>query len=290
MLLAIARAALGGTEPDRIQPVRGGDINLALRVEANGARYFVKYKHDAPSRFFEFEARGLELLHAAGEIRVPRVIRYDEASGERPAFLALEWIDQVHPSRAFGQKFGHALAELHRHTAATFGIDYDHGVDGLAQPDPDATSWIAFYRDKRIAPQVERARELGRLPPRCAAALRYILDHMGELLAGLDSVPSLLHGDLWGGNYLCAAGDEPVLYDPHTYYGEREAEIAYTELFGGFPSGFYEAYREAYPLDAGYEYHRPLHQLYHLLVHLNLFGEGYGPAVDAVCRAYMQTR
>jgi fructosamine-3-kinase len=287
VLEAIARDAFGSL-PDRVQSVRGGDINQAGRIEIGSVRYFVKFKRAAPPRFFETEALGLKLLHSAGAIRVPQVIRYnDQPDGERPAYLILEWIDEAQPSHAFAAKFGHALAALHRHTAPTFGIDLDHLVDGLPQPEPQATSWPAYYRDRRIVPQVERARQLGRLPARREAALRKIIERMDELLAGLNSVPSLLHGDLWGGNYMCAVGDEPVLYDPHTYYGEREAEMAFTELFGGFAPDFYRAYQDAYPLDAGYEYRRPLHQLYHLLVHLNLFGEGYGASVDAVCRRYV---
>jgi fructosamine-3-kinase len=215
------------------------------------------------------------------------VVHYnDQADGERTAYLVLEWIDEVQPSRAFAARFGHALAALHQHTAPTFGLDLDHLVDGLPQSEALANGWPVYYRDRRIVPQIERARRLGRLPSRREVALNELVERMDELLAGLDSVPSLLHGDLWGGNYFCAAGDEPVLYDPHTYYGEREAEIAFTELFGGFAPDFYHAYREACPLDAGYEYRRPLHQLYHLLVHLNLFGEGYGAHVDAVCRRY----
>ncbi len=286
MLQAIAREAFG-TNPDHVQAVHGGDINQAARIDIKGQPYFVKYKLDTPPRVFEIEALGLKLLHASGAIRVPQVIRYAEAADHRPAYLILEWIDQAQPSPAFGARFGRELAALHKHSASTYGIDYDHVVDGLPQPPKEGTSWPIFYRDQRLAPQVERARQLGRLPARREAALNKIMERIEDLLAGLDSVPSLLHGDLWGGNYFCAADDEPVLFDPHTYYGEREAELAFTELFGGFAPAFYRAYREAYPLGDGYEYRRPLHQLYHLLVHLNLFGESYGAHVDAVCRQYV---
>ena len=286
MLQAIAREAFGAV-PDHVQAVHGGDINQAARIEIRGQPYFVKFKLDAAPRVFEIEALGLKLLHTSGAIRVPQVIRHAEAANPRPAYLILEWIDQVQPTSAFGERFGRRLAALHRHTATTYGLDYDHVIDGLPQPSKEGTSWPIVYRDQRLVPQVERARQLGRLPPRREAALNKIMEHIDELLAGLDSVPSLLHGDLWGGNYMCTVGDEPILFDPHTYYGEREAELAFTELFGGFPPSFYRAYREAYPLNEGYEYRRPLHQLYHLLVHLNLFGEGYGAHVDAVCRQYV---
>src|SRR5258708_24830183 len=256
MLQAIARDAFG-KQADNIRSVRGGDINQAARVEVGGGWYFVKYKLDAPPRFFETEARGLDLLRAAGEIRVPEVIRYAEANGERPAFLAQEWIDQAEPSRNFAERFGRALAALHRHTAPTFGLDLDNVIGGLAQPEKDATNWPTYYRNKRLKPQVDLARQQGRLPPECEAALQEVMDRIEELLNGLESVPSLLHGDLWGGNYMCAANDEPVLYDPHSYYGEREAEIAFTELFGGFDPGFYKAYREAYTFPPRYEYRTP---------------------------------
>lgn len=286
MFQAIVRDALG-TNPDCVQAVHGGDINQAARIEVGGQPYFIKYKVGAAPRFFEIEALGLKLLHASGAIRVPQVIRYAESSDKRPAYLILEWIDQTEPSSAFGARFGHELAALHKHTAKTYGLDYDHPVDALPQPNQEGASWPIFYRDQRLAPQIERARQLGRLPARREAALNKILGRIEALMSGLVSVPSLLHGDLWGGNYFCAVGDEPVLFDPHTYYGEREAELAFTELFGGFPPSFYRAYREAYPFGDGYEYRRPLHQLYHLLVHLNLFGESYGAHVDAVCRQYV---
>src|SRR3954469_15282169 len=124
---AIARDAFG-QEPDRALPVRGGDINKAARLEIGKERYFVKYKLNAPPRFFEIEALGLRLLQAAGEIRVPSVIHFAEANESRPAFLALEWIEQAQPSRAFAATFGRALAAMHHHTASTFGIDYDNVI------------------------------------------------------------------------------------------------------------------------------------------------------------------
>ena len=113
-----------------------------------------------------------------------------------------------------------------------------------------------------------------------------VVEQLDKLLEGLESRPVLLHGDLWSGNLLATAGDEPVVIDPAVYYGEREVEIAFTELFRGFPAGWLDAYRAAYPLSEGYEFRRPLHQLYPLLVHLNHFGEGYGPAVEGVCAVY----
>jgi fructosamine-3-kinase len=190
----------------------------------------------------------------------------------------------------FAVRFGHALAALHRDNPSpdgTFGLESNNFIGALPQPNaPRTRDWPAFYRDCRLLPQIALARQLGRLSPEREAALMSVVERLPLLLGDFDARPVLLHGDLWSGNFLVAHGDEPVVIDPAVYYGEREAEIAFVELFGGFPDGLLPAYRAACPLDAGYERRRALHQLYPLLVHLNLFGEGYGPRVDAVCRRY----
>jgi fructosamine-3-kinase len=272
------------TKADSIQSVSGGDINRAARIDVNGARYFIKYKHNAPPRFFEAEAHGLSLLRDAGAIRVPQVIAYSDE--HQPAYLILEWLERARPSAHFAEKLGRALAAQHRIRAAVHGLDRDNYIGELPQSNTPMPHWVDFYREQRLLPQIAIARTRGVLPPQRENLLKRLLEKLDELINS-DIPPSLLHGDLWGGNYLCGVGDEPVIYDPAVYYGNREIELAFTELFGGFPAGFYAAYREVYPLDAGYEHRRALYQLYPLLVHLNLFGEGYGGQVDGVCRRYV---
>ncbi len=274
--------------PTQVHYLHSG-INQTALVEMGHERCFVKWKTDAPPRFFEAESRGLVALRATGLIRVPEVIQYAERNGSRPAFLVMEWIDEERPSnpRQFAQNFGQALAQQHRITAPAFGLDHDNYIGELPQCNTQRPHWVDFYRDQRITRQMELARVNGHLPARREALLTRLMDRLNDLLSGITSVPSLLHGDLWSGNFLTIGGNLPVVVDPAVYYGEREVEMAFTELFGGFPMGFYAAYREAYPLDPGYEDRRALYQLYPLLVHLNIFGESYGGQVDAVCHRYV---
>ncbi|MEP7286547.1 MAG: fructosamine kinase family protein [Chloroflexota bacterium] len=274
-------------KPDSIREVSGGSINQAVRVGIGSSLYFIKWKMDAPPYFFAAEAHSLHILHEAGAIRVPEVISVGEPNADRPAYLVLEWIEEAPPTPVFAAKFGAALAQLHRHTNDLYGLNLDDYVGEWSHPVAQSAHWLDFYRDQRLVPQIARAQQLGRLPAKRAAMLDQLVMHLDKIIGGVPSVPALLHGDLWGGNFLVAEDDRPVIFDPAVYYGDHEMELAFTELFGGFPAGFYSAYREAYPLEAGYEVRRPLYQLYHLLVHLNLFGESYGSRVDAVCRYYV---
>ncbi len=283
------REKLGG-EPTRILPVGGGMINPAARVEVKGTRYFVKWRANAPRAMFELEARGLALLREHSSFRIPQVIAYAEgkASANAPAYLILKWLDTLEGVnyRRYVDRFGAALAGLHRVSAPQFGLDHDNYIGSLPQYNPLTSSWGVFYRDHRIEPQLEIARERGYLPPYRELLLRGVMELIEELL-DTGNPPSLLHGDLWSGNYFPTYDDQPVLVDPAAYYGDREVEIAFTELFGGSPE-FLRAYRDAFPLDAGYEYRRPLLQLCPLLVHLNHFGEVYGGGVDEICRIYLR--
>jgi fructosamine-3-kinase len=214
------------------------------------------------------------------------------ASEPDAAFLALEWIEtrlSSDPAR-FDRNFGEGLAALHQSVPLEdigFGLSQPNYIGLLPQRNDPLPDWSAFYRERRLLPQIEMARERGHLPERRERMLMQVVERLETLLDGLDSRPALLHGDLWSGNFL-TAGDEPVLLDPAVYYGEREMEIAYMELFGGFPPGVPAAYQAAYPLEPGYARRRPLHQLYPLLNHLNHFGETYGPEVDHVCRLCLE--
>jgi len=284
----IVREALS-IEPTRVQALGGGSINQSVRVEAGGNRYFVKWNSYAPPAFFAVEARGLTLLRSAGALRVPDVIAHSEANGQRPAYLVLEWIDgsRQADSRAFAITFGQALAQQHRMLGSAFGLDHDNYIGELPQSNTQAARWVDFYRDQRIRPQMALAREQGLLPIERERRLNKLLDRLDDLIGSVKSVPSLLHGDLWSGNFLIGADNQPVVIDPAVYYGDREVELAFTELFGGFPAGFLSAYNEAYPLEPGYTDRRALYQLYPLLAHLNIFGESYGGQVDSVCWRYI---
>ncbi len=277
-----------GAEPTSARTVSGGMINPSAHVEVNGTRYFVKWKVNAPPKLFEVEARGLVLLRDSHTFRIPEVIALAEATADTPAYLILEWIDRVETvdQRRYGADFGQALAALHRVRAKTFGLDHDNYIGELPQINTPSASWPIFYRDQRIGVQMQIAESLGYLPAYREKLIRDLMDRIGTILVGV-SVPSLLHGDLWSGNYFPDASGQPTLVDPAVYYGDREVEIAFAQLFGG-GEFFQRAYQEAYPLDPGYEDRRPLLQLYPMLVHLNHFGEQYGSHIDAICRHYLR--
>ncbi|HEX8834103.1 MAG TPA: fructosamine kinase family protein [Abditibacteriaceae bacterium] len=267
----------------------GGMINQTAQLQTPDGTLFVKWNNNAPPQFFAKEARGLEALRATKTLRVPEVITVsDEAA---VPFLVLEWIEPkiVWDKAAFARSFAHGLAALHRTVAldGQYGWSEDNYLGALPQQNSPRGSWPEFYRDCRLMPQIEMARGKGLLPADREALLMQIIEKTPVLLGGFSSRPSLLHGDLWSGNYLVGDG-EAVLIDPAVHYGEREVEIAFIELFGGFPSGFLTAYNEAFPLEDGYESRRQLHQLYPLLVHLNLFGETYSADVERTCRAILR--
>jgi fructosamine-3-kinase len=282
--LAALEASLGPIV--QATPVGGGDISQAVRLRlAGGETVLVKWQTRPVPGLFTAEQQGLELLRSAGVLRVPRVLACHEATTTVPAFIALEWLDTTAKSAHSATALGHGLAALHRHTAARFGLDHDNFIGANPQPNRPTTDWVTFFREQRLGFQMELARRNGFLSKARAQRLEQLLARLEEWLPAQPPA-SLLHGDLWGGNWLTTAAAEPVLIDPAVYYGHREAELAFTELFGGFPNAFYAAYHETWPLDPGYTERKELYNLYHLMNHLNLFGEGYGGSVDAVLRRY----
>jgi fructosamine-3-kinase len=281
----LARALIesGDATPIRsIDRVGGGDINAAACIVTERDRYFVKWNPHPRPRMFEVEARGLQLLAAANAVRVPRVV----ALVDSPPALVLEWIASRGSKGEASEALGRQLAQQHRVLGDAYGLDHDNYIGSNPQPNASANSWIAFFRDRRLGCQMELARRNGYLDGRRASRLDRLSSRLGEWIDESQCAPSLLHGDLWGGNFMSGPNGEPVLIDPAVYYGEREAEIAFTELFGGFGPKFYAAYDEAWPLAPGYAGRRDLYNLYHLLNHLNLFGEGYGGSVDAILKRY----
>lgn len=266
-------------------PVSGGCINHGMRVELADGPVFVKYNADAPAGLFAAEARGLDALRAAADgLVVPRVLAWADAEDGAPAWLALEWLEPARRAPDFAERLGRGLAALHR-AGQTDGWGWmeDNFIGPLPQANAPAATWAEFWRTRRLEPQLELARHGGRMPGKAAEWDR-LMDRLPELLApaGADG-PSLLHGDLWGGNVLPAPGG-PAIIDPAVYRGHREADLAMTELFGGFGDGFHAAYREAWPLQPGYPARRAVYQLWYLLIHVNLFGGGYGAQTAGVLR------
>ncbi len=267
---AIAQATGKPFTPVAERRASGGCINAArILVGADGRRFFVKLNHASRLEMFEAEAEGLRAILATATLRAPKPI----ASGHSgdTAWLVLEYLE-LSP-RGDAAMLGRLLAAMHRHTWDRYGWHRDNTIGSTLQINTPATDWLEFLRQHRLGYQLTLAARQG-APHRLLDRGERLLSELAGLFASYHPLPSLLHGDLWGGNYAYAAG-VPVIFDPAVYYGDREADLAMTELFGGFPDDFYAAYREAWPLDAGYHARKDLYNLYHVLNHFNLFGGGY---------------
>ena len=240
---------------------------------------FVKVAPTERRAALEAEAAGLVELGRARALRVPRVL----ASGatDAAAFLALEWIDAAPADSACERRLGEGLAALHGVTAPRFGWERDNTIGRTSQANGWMPQWTEFYRERRLRPQLELAVQNG-FGDLLATPGERLVESVHLLLAGHAPRASLLHGDLWGGNWLATAAGEPVILDPAVYYGDREADLAMTHLFGGFGPAFYRAYEAARPLPAGAQLRCELYNLYHVLNHANLFGGGYARQARAM--------
>jgi fructosamine-3-kinase len=271
---------------DSVAPVSGGCIANACRLETDGSPLFLKYGDEEVARTFPGEAAGLEALDAADSpLVVPSVLETDPPTDDRPGFLVMEWINSGRKGRRFWDRFGEGLAELHRHTADAYGFEDENFIGRLPQKNEWMDNWPAFFRSQRLEPQVAMARERGRWRSGWTEALEALYRRLPEILPGAPDA-SVLHGDLWKGNFMVTATGEPAIIDPAAYYGHREADLAMTELFGGFQDRFYDAYRGAWDLEPGYETRRDVYNLYHLINHLNLFGAGYASSVERTLRPF----
>jgi fructosamine-3-kinase len=269
--------ALGGTgvEAAALRPVSGGCIHQAWWAElADGSSRFVKASVTAPEDAFEREAEGLAALGAVGAIRVPREVVAGEGEGVR--FLVMEAISTGAPPPGFFADFGRRFAELHRGSRSErFGFPHDNYLGATPQPNGWETDWARFFARHRLGHQLALARRRGLAGGGIDRLGDRLLERLDDLLDVAGEPACLLHGDLWSGNFLVDERGAPVLVDPACYYGHREADLAMTRLFGGFAPDFYAAYEEAWPLPAGSAERLPVYTLYHLLNHLNLFGDAY---------------
>jgi len=259
-----------------------GCINRAsVMTGKDGRRFFVKFNSARRVEMFAAESEGLQAIEATQAIRVPHAIAHGVAGDN--AFLALEWLGLG--GRGDAAELGRQLAAMHRATSTTFGWHRDNTIGSTPQSNTPSMDWIEFWRERRLRPQIELARA-SKAPHRLIEKVEGLMARLDALFSGYRPVPSLLHGDLWGGNFAWCDG-HPVLFDPAVYFGDREADLAMTELFGGFPAGFYAAYREVWPLDPGYPVRRGLYNLYHILNHFNLFGGGYAGQAESMTEALL---
>lgn len=270
------------------RPVSGGDINRSYALElSDGSKVFMKANRRENADFFRAEAEGLAAIRETGTIRVPALI----ASGtdDDESFLLLEYIESGAGGRQSSEELGTGLAMMHMTDAARFvteghfGFTSDNYIGAGEQINTPKQTWVDFFIECRMIPQYERAYRYFDSGER--RAIERFLYRLDRLLAEPER-PSLIHGDLWAGNYMTDAEGHPWLIDPAVYVGHAEADLAMTELFGGFDRAFYDAYKNAAGIDPNYKDRRDIYNLYHLLNHLNLFGEGYLHSVQTVIRRY----
>jgi len=257
----------------------GGCINQTWRIRGQDGRQFFVKLNDArhlsiPSTWlrtgFAAEAAGLNEIAATQTIRVPQPVAY--GTSDAHSFLVLEYLELS--NRGNAALLGEQLAALHRCTNEQFGFSQDNFIGTTPQPNGWTNNWVTFWREQRLGLQLQLGKKSG-YGGELQTLGEKLIDALPVFFAGYTPQPALLHGDLWGGNHAFLMDGTPLIFDPAPYYGDRECDLAMTELFGGYPAGFYAAYRAAYPLDAGYAMRRDLYNLYHILNHANLFGGGY---------------
>ncbi len=274
---------------DRIG-LSGGEINDAYHLcLSNGDNLFIKMNVNAKDDFFAAEKAGLEALHKAGAV-TPSVIAYDKTK-DNLSYLLLNYVRSSRPKRTYWEDLGHMLAQVHRAAVdkitgdSRFGFSADNYIGQTRQKNTRTDSWIEFFRTSRLAMQMKLAS--GYFDKEDKKRCQNLLDNLDKYLVEPD-YPSLIHGDLWSGNVMPDQNGSPMLIDPAVYIGHHEADIAMTELFGGFSPEFYDAYHEIIPKEPGYTVRRDLYNLYHLLNHLNLFGRSYLAAVRRILKSYSQ--
>ncbi len=275
-----------GSEITGATPIGGGCINDAFQVTmTNHQSLFVKQNRYSLRDMFEKEARGLELLAGAADgLRIPRVYGTFNDASEDKAYLILSFVREGRSDNTFDEQFGRSLAHMHQQTSTQYGLDHDNYIGRLPQKNDRRDDWITFFAECRIEPQIAMARDSGYFPGSVRQSLDRMYSRLPELLP--EEPPSLLHGDLWGGNYLCDTENRPVLIDPAVYYGHREAELSFTRMFGGFGKGFYRGYEEVWPLQPGFSKRRDIFNLYPVLVHVNLFGGAYVAQAESIIHRF----
>lgn len=273
--------------PTDCKDIGGGCINKAVVVTAlDGRRYFAKFNDAERLPMFEAESEGLTTLAQTGAIRVPRPVCTGRTSHH--AFLVMEYLKLNRAGETSQAHLGTRLARLHRASAPQFGWHRNNTIGSTSQINDWHDDWIVFYRERRLRVQIDLAADRGE-KELCRLG-ETLMEALPDFFGGYRPVVSLLHGDLWSGNVSAVRDGEPVIFDPAVYYGDREADVAMTELFGGFSAGFYAAYREAWPLDPGYATRKSLYNLYHVLNHFNLFGGGYGAQAEHTMRQLLSQR
>lgn len=278
---AITQAAGSPFAEFTASPTGGGCINQTYRVQQGKRSYFLKANARALRPMFKAERDALQVLSAAEALRVPLPLAVGDC-GEQ-TFLILEYLHLGHGNESSWAAMGEKLAALHRHTSpdGQYGWAHDNFIGSTPQPNAWHGAWVNFWREERLGYQLRLAAEDGHR----FQQVDRLMENLETFFEGVEPSPSLLHGDLWGGNMAFTDSGEPVIYDPASYYGDREADLAMTRLFGSCPPVFYETYAAAYPLAPGHERRRDLYNLYHILNHTHLFGGHYAAQAQGLIYA-----
>ena len=248
----------------------GGCINNALKLKTTEGDFFLKWQSGIPEDMFQQEAKGLRLLERTGIIKIPEVIAYGKLEGKH--YLLMENIESGPPANDYWESFGTALAEMHRNNSTRkYGLDHDNYIGKLPQPNDFKADWKDFFVHNRLDYQLKLAIKNRMVSNSFIDRYRKFYELLPDLLP--TDQPALLHGDMWSGNVMVGSNGKVCLIDPAVYYGHREIELAFTQMFGGFDYKFYESYQDAYPLERGFEERVSIYNIYPHMVHVNLFGQ-----------------
>lgn len=257
--------------------VSGGCINQGYQVSSQDRAYFVKLNNASQEEMFAAEALGLQQMFATQTITVPQPICWGTAGNS--SYIVLQWLDLGAANNQSWTVMGHQLAAMHRiGTNKNFGWPRNNTIGSTPQINTWSDNWADFFAEQRIGYQLKLAQRRGG----SFAETHRVVEAVRERLATWQPLPSLVHGDLWSGNAAISRDGTPIILDPATYYGDRETDLAMTELFGGFPTAFYNGYNEAWELDSGYQNRKSIYNLYHVLNHFNLFGGGYANQAQTI--------
>ena len=251
--------------------VPGGCINNTYRLHTSRGVLFLKWNTSEYVDMFECEVKGLSLLSSYSNIHTPRVIGCGQIANK--SYLLLDWIESGRQKKVFWDEFGTSLAHMHKSSQKGFGLDHNNYIGRLLQRNKEHNTWYDFFREERLKPQIQLAKTKNLIDSSLENKFEVLYGKLGSLVPKEE--PSFLHGDLWSGNFMVDSSGAPAFFDPAVHYGHRETEIAFTTLFGGFSEEFYHSYNEALPLEPDFEERIPIHNLYPLLVHVNLFGASY---------------
>jgi len=273
---AISEATNASFEIKKIKPLSGGCINQCFQLEGkSGSNYFLKKNEASFLTYFEAEALALKELKSTLTVDVPEVIISGNAHDS--SFLVLEFVNEGTPSSNAQRILGEQLAKMHMQEKPFFGWKLDNCIGATPQPNPKTENWVSFYLNSRLIHQFDLAEKKGQT----FTGKTELTENLEALFIGYSPHPSLLHGDLWGGNSGYNQNGDPFIFDPASYYGDREADLAFTYMFGGFDQSFYQGYEAIYPLESGFSIRKILYNLYHELNHFNLFGGGYANSAQS---------